>query len=118
MKIKADFVTNSSSTNFILASKEPLKDVEMCITVDMSKFVEDTIENLEQLERYAHENDMDEDDPDIIDMRAAIKEGKKIYLLSVSDDDLSGVEAYLCRNGLDDVVFPQGVDVIQGDGGY
>jgi hypothetical protein len=98
MKIRYGFVSNSSSSSFLVASNKEANDIEMTITlkVKMSDLLETTINNKEELMRYYSEDIGYESEEDILkdafmvyDYKAslrALKEGKKIHVIIISSD--------------------------------
>jgi len=41
-----------------------------------------------------------------------------VHILSVSDDVHDGIEILLCNEGLDNIKKIEGVEIINGEGGY
>lgn len=121
MKKKLDFITNSSSASFIIATlDEDLLKVPMTIEVDLTKYLEKKVSSLEELKKYWLEGRYyDEDDKQYKECQKMITEGNVVYFLNCSDEEFDDpLESLLCHQGLNNLNLPEGVKVILGEGGY
>jgi hypothetical protein len=129
MLIREDFITNSSSTNFILSK---LMDntgdkVRLTYEVDMTPMIDKRLRTVEDIKKYMRDDYWYNDD-DIIDdesqwdgdakkMLEAIRSGREILICSASDDARDSIERAICNMGVEEIDTP-GWDVIKNGGGY
>ena len=115
MKIRKGFVSNSSSSSFIISTKNPNKlKVKLEIEVDLNEFIDEygnddkrTIFKTEQdLKKYYAYNygyvDSDFDNKEYQNCLSEIKKGNSIIILSCSNENGS-LEGFLCDNGIDNI---------------
>ena len=122
MKTRNGFVSNSSSSSFIVAVNKKLEGiVSLTMEVDLNRYVESAISSVDDLNKYFKEN-YDEDykeNEDYIDSKKAIENGKVIFAGSFSSEE-AGLEGFLCDHGIVNMVDSKNkdIEVIQGEGGY
>jgi hypothetical protein len=131
MKIRQGWVSNSSSSSFLIAwdPAVPLKDrltdlLAVPIGHPLKGFVEgiaeemaekegNTIETQEDLDRYVEENYLDEED--VAEQRALLSEGYLIRFGEYESDAVSHIERWLSENDFN--YTGPGIKVFH-DGGY
>lgn len=125
MKIRNGFVSNSSSSSFIVAVKKNCKPIGTIIIkkeIDLNNYVYKTITTAEDLYDYFREDYGDRDDwhPDLLkEYKLALKEianGKDILVGSFSDQE-EYEERLLCEEGLNGLQS-ESITVIQSEAGY
>jgi len=119
MKIRNGFVSNSSSSSFIVALKKGAKaEATVTINIDFSNYGE-RIETIEQLKDYidCHYGSVSEVLDLFMKMEKAINDGKVIIAGSFSDED-DPQERLLCNLGLEGHVNTDEVQIIQNEAGY
>lgn len=94
MKIKSDFVTNSSSTSFIISSKEKLKEMKYVIEVDLLRDLRPTL-----LDKKSINHHIWEDDNDYKEIKKAIDDGEFLYHFHIANDGDNPMELYFLDNG-------------------
>ena len=125
MKTRNGFVSNSSSSSFIVAVSKNNKNTSAKITitleVDLAKYGT-TIETVEELIKYFCKEmyvDIDKlkQHKDYIACKRAIESGKVVIMGDFSSESGEVIETMLCEKGLDGIVGDN-VEVIQSEGGY
>ncbi len=110
MKIRTGFVSNSSSSSFILEVDKDIKDmkVKMEIGVDLKDLQDRLITSVDELEEYFIDyygsNFKDYRDESYImkkyeKMKSTLDRGKNIFIGEVSNED-DGISAYIHKYGL------------------
>ena len=128
MKIRQGFVSNSSSSSFIIAGqKNDTDDLTMTFTLDLSHLVSEVLKTkedvLEYLDAGTEEEILTLSDGDgnrirFEDMMDAINAGLVIYVGRTHDDDRHGIESFLCYDGFEYAKQTDDLYVIEGGGGY
>ena len=125
MKTRIGFVSNSSSTSFMVAVKKGKTTGKITIVkeIDLNQYVSTTIETAENLYEYFYEQHGSKDDwmkETLKEYNLALKElanGKIILAGDLGDDGSEPEEALLCNEGIASL---QGKDitVIHSEAGY
>ena len=120
MKTKNDYITNSSSSNFIVANSRPNKEMKIAITLelDLHDLIEDKAETIDELMEFNQHQFIEEDY--LEECKKAIENGATVYFLGVSEYSESRAEMLLHGKILtiDMLVEKEGVNIIDGDGRY
>ncbi len=130
MKTRTGFVSNSSSSSFIVAAK-PGQSLIASIKhgIDLTRYVKDVIVTIKDLENYMLEEHAyngigldkvleDEYAKEEYNMiYEYIQKGLIVYRGSASNED-GGEEQMICDIGVDALEFKDDVIVIEGEGGY
>lgn len=127
MKIRTGFVSNSSSSSFIVAAEKDNTEIDISIKVNLKNYGEilDTKGKLDAyfMSEYGMDNYNNIEDNLSTDVfikyqecLEAIKGGKIIIFGSFSDDDGDNISGFLCNNGIPKDT--KNIKIIQNDGGY
>lgn len=122
MKVRTGFVSNSSSSSFIVSvPKEKDCQIEIKMSVDLSSYgrIIKTEKQLRECFKDRFDDYMEDDYSRELFEKClkAIKKGEIIVAGSFCDDGTEAVEQLLCQVGLEDIC-PSKVKVIENEGGY
>ena len=126
MKIRNGFVSNSSSSSFIVAKNQSLDlKVRIEIEVDLNDYVDKKATTIEELitcfeDCYGLDARYMLEDPRYVAAKKVIGEGKTVYFGSFSSETGSASEKLLCDEGLHGVGLTHSgnMDIIESEGGY
>jgi len=120
MKVRNGFVSNSSSSSFVVALDPKKTKIKIEIEVDLETYAHKQITTLEEVEEHFKEEDTygKRDEERYKVFLKAIKEGKTVFVGSFSDDGDDAIGTMLCNRGLEDKDMPKGGVIIESSGGY
>lgn len=127
MKIRNGFVSNSSSSSFIVAAEKDKTDIIISISVDLETYGE-ILDSKEKLDDYFQsewgrddysnvEDNLDTDS--LITYQSCleeIKEGKIIIVGMFTSDSEDDIERFMCMQGIPKDA--EGIKIIKNNGGY
>ena len=116
MKTKIDFITNSSSSSFIISKSKDCEIGKIKITMDVDPRRMD-LRILKTKEELIEE--FWEHHPQMGEMIKEIEEGREIVTFSCSTESDDPLETFLCYEGIEESNFEnKDIKVIWGEGGY
>jgi hypothetical protein len=123
MKIRNGFVSNSSSSSFIVSTKKAVKEIPVVIEADLMDLITVSIETEEELNRYVKHHygcdsyeSADEYEKKRWDkMKKAIAEGNVLHCGRGSNEDSDTLSMEVYEHGLRGLKLPKGIKIIQED---
>lgn len=98
MKYKKSFITNSSSTSYLISiDKTNDLKVRINIEIDLVDFLHRVILNQKELDNFLSEHSINL--VDTVELVEELKNGKKILLLNFSSEDGDYLERYISTHG-------------------
>jgi hypothetical protein len=123
MKIRKGFVSNSSSSSFIIATPKDKKELKILVELDLSELTESSANSKEELLEIFKEEYSMESEEEIKESKymfewyqkalKAIEEGKTVHYGRVSSESDDGTELFLYNNGFGK---PVDIDIIKDAG--
>ncbi|KKM18751.1 hypothetical protein LCGC14_1662520 [marine sediment metagenome] len=128
MKIRKGFVSNSSSSSFVVATSGSTNGkITLTIEVDLKDYADKSVKSekellahLKQSYAWTLEDNYDDSIREWYEKASkAIKNGKTVYFGSFGDEGTSGAETMLCDEGLQEFVSEDdNIEIIHSEGGY
>lgn len=124
MKLKNDFITNSSSASFILGVTDNSETIKLKVSMEYEIYegqygvhVAKSIHELDQywLDSYG---DIDTENEYYKQSKSIIEGGGSVVFFCASDEDGDPMEAAICQSGINKNNVPENVTIIRGEGGY
>ncbi len=116
MKIRSGFVSNSSSSSFIVAANKENTNIKITLETDLKKYGKVLTTEQEVKDYFIYEYGDDYDNVAYNSCLSAIKEGKIIIIGSFDSDTDDNLEKYLCNKGIPKNIT--NIKIIQNEGGY
>jgi hypothetical protein len=118
MKVRLGFVSNSSSSSFIIAiDKGKAGKLKLTLDVDLEKFADRRISTVKDLDKYALVGlDEEWNKETYEEMKLEIEKGRDVLIGSFASDNDNPVEQLLCEMGIPKNV--EGITIIENEGGY
>ncbi len=126
MKIRQGFVSNSSSSSFVIATNG--KKLIATVEIDLENFIHTKITNENELidyilDYYGYNKDFNyEEDLNAKNLfnkyKNYLNEGLSIMIGTAEDCSNNSIEEFVCTNGLEGMKFVEEVKIIESGGGY
>ncbi len=128
MKIRTGFVSNSSSSSFVVATNGSTNGkITLTIEIDLNDYTDKSVKSEKGLLAYLKHNyawTLEDAYCDSIkelyeQASKAIKNGKTVYFGGFGDEGTGGAETMLCNEGLQAFVSDDDdIEIIHSEGGY
>jgi len=120
MKIRRGFISNSSSSSFILASDRPLEDITVTVSMKLDTIVEDQLKTKRELDNFILDEYDWRGERTLEEVLASDDELKAIYekmtqLINEGKTILVGVVSSEDDNALSAIIYNEGFGETDGD---
>ncbi len=127
MKLRTGFVSNSSSSSFVIGAPQgDTPKLTISVEIDLADFSEYQIDTVEQLDAYYKEEhcwgphtleDIFEDDPQILaeynKVKALLEAGNTVFCGTVSNEYDKPISMYLYNRRLQTADMPEGYTLLR-----
>jgi len=121
MKIRKGFVSNSSSSSFVLSADCKLEDIEITIPLKLTDIVETVIKTKEELDKYLFEEqeyNINKFDKTVYDSYIEQLKLGRILLMGTVSNEYEGrkfdhISSHFLDNGFHNVKFNHDITVVE-----